>query len=138
MFSCQNKNDAYDKFKIIDSGTWNLLAIKSSEGYIIGSSDYQIISGSYLVADFKYKKILIKIKDKEVQGDFIIKKEGEDYTFSIYNASDTLFNDKYEIVLNTLSEDSLSTDFGLILKSENLFIATKKIEVGKSIIDGLQ
>jgi hypothetical protein len=138
MFSCQNKNDAYDKFKIIDSGTWNLLAIKSSEGYIIGSSDYQIISGSYLVADFKYKKILIKIKDKEVQGDFIIKKEGEDYTFSIYNASDTLFNDKFEIVLNTLSEDSLSTDFGLILKSENLFIATKKIEVGKSIIDGLQ
>jgi len=133
ILTCKSKDSVYDQFKVIDGGTWNIMVIKSYDKYLVGSAEYEILHGNYLYTDFKHKKVLIEIQDKEIQGDFIIKKNDENYEFIISDASDPLFNKKYDIVLKAMTKSSFSTHYSLMLRSDNLLIAAKKIQMGNEL-----
>lgn len=130
MIACKNKGGTNDSFKVMDGGTWNIIAIKSHSGYLVGNAEHNIVYGSYLYTDFKYKKILIEIQDKKIEGDFLIKKNGDNYKFKIFNTSDSLFNRDYDINLKMLSKNAFSTNYSLSLLSDSLLILAKKVQMG--------
>ena len=122
------KDDIYEKYEIIDGDTWNIEKLKYNDKYLVGGQNDKFNSGNYLYIIFRHNKFLIKLYGKSnIQGDFKIKSDKLEDNFNIYNSTDSIFNGKYRITLDTIFENSLGTNYRLILKSKEVSISAKKI-----------
>ena len=111
-------------------GSWNLIILKEKDKYLLDGS--QFIYGNYLEIDNKHHKFQIELYDNiKVKGDFKIITNNFKRILTIYKSSDSIYNGKYKLILDTVFENELSIHYRLLVNSNKVSFLAKKIAIKK-------
>ena len=110
------------------NGTWGILELENDNKYLVGRANSRLDNIIFITT--KHNRIFIKMEgNEEIKGSFKINRNEFKDSISIYNATNPVFNREYELILDTVFENVLSTHTELLLMSKKIKIRSQRIEI---------